>query len=42
VTLVVMGTMVTFWWVQLAIDVVLLVLFIVVRPKAAPGTAATT
>ena len=34
VTLVRPGSMATFWWVHLVIDVVLLVLFVVSRPKA--------
>jgi hypothetical protein len=35
VTLVMVGSLVLFWWVHLVIDVILLVLFIAVRQKAA-------
>jgi len=35
ITLVMLGSMTTFWYAQLVVDVVLLVLFIVSRPKTA-------
>ncbi len=34
VTLAIVGSLATFWWVHLGIDVVLLILFVVSRPKA--------
>ena len=34
VTLAMIGSLATFWWVHLGIDVVLLILFVVARPKA--------
>ncbi len=40
VTFVIMGSLATFWWVHLVIDIVMLVLFILARPKAAPSMAA--
>ena len=39
VTLVTPGSMATFWWVHLVVDVVLLVLFVAARPKAAVASA---
>jgi hypothetical protein len=39
VTFVVPGAMVTFWWVHLIVDVVLLILFVASRPKAAAVSA---
>jgi hypothetical protein len=43
VTLVMVGSLVLFWWVHLVIDVILLVLFIAVRQKAAqPEVALST
>jgi hypothetical protein len=39
VTLVRPGSMATFWWIHLVIDVVLLILFVVSRPKAAVVSA---
>ena len=44
VTFLMVGTLVLFWWVHLVIDVILLVLFIVVRQQAAQplAPAATT
>jgi hypothetical protein len=38
-TLIRPGSMPTFWWVQLVVDVVLLVLFVMSRPKAAVASA---
>jgi hypothetical protein len=35
VTFITLGSLATFWWVHLVVDVILLVLFIVSRPKAA-------
>jgi hypothetical protein len=44
VTLLMMGSLVLFWWVHLGIDVILLVLFIMVRQQMAQplAPAATT
>ncbi len=44
VTFLMVGTLVLFWWVHLVIDVILLVLFIMVRQQAAQplASAATT
>jgi hypothetical protein len=39
VTLVTPGSMATFWWVHLVVDVVLLILFVAARPKAAVASA---
>ena len=39
VTLVTPGSMATFWWVHLVVDVVLLVLLVASRPKAAVASA---
>ena len=39
VTFLIVGTLVLFWWVHLIIDVILLVLFIAVRQKAAQPVA---
>jgi hypothetical protein len=39
VTLVTLGSIATFWWVHLVVDVVLLVLFVAARPKAAVASA---
>ncbi len=39
VTFLIVGTLVLFWWVHLVIDVILLVLFIAVRQKAAQPVA---
>jgi len=39
VTLVTLGSIATFWWVHLVVDVVLLVLFLASRPKAAVASA---
>jgi hypothetical protein len=41
VTFVIVGSLVTFWWLHLVIDVILLVLFVLARQRAAPGVAAT-
>jgi hypothetical protein len=40
VTFLIVGGLVAFWWVHLVIDVILLVLFILARSKAAPAVAA--
>jgi hypothetical protein len=40
VTLITPGSLATFWWIHLVVDVVLLVLFVVSRPKAAVAPAA--
>ena len=40
VTFVIVGSLVAFWWVHLVIDVILLVLFVLARPKATPAVAA--
>ncbi len=37
VTLVMLGSIATFWWIHLVIDVILLVLFIIAKPKKAPA-----
>ena len=39
VTLVTPGSMATFWWIHLVVDVVLLILFVAYRPKAAVASA---
>ena len=39
VTLVTLGSIATFWWIHLVVDVVLLVLFVVSRPKGAVASA---
>lgn len=39
VTLVTLGSIATFWWVHLVVDVVLLVLLVASRPKAAVASA---
>ncbi len=39
-TFFIVGSLVAFWWVHLVIDVILLVLFILVRQKAAPTVVA--
>jgi hypothetical protein len=39
VTLVKPGSMATFWWIHLVVDVVLLILFVVARPKAVVASA---
>ena len=39
VTLVTLGSIATFWWIHLVIDVALLVLFVVSRPKAVVASA---
>jgi hypothetical protein len=39
VTLVTLGSMATFWWIHLVVDVVLLILFVAARPKAAVASA---
>jgi hypothetical protein len=41
VTVVIVGSLVAFWWVHLVIDVILLVLFVLARQKASPALAAT-
>jgi len=35
-----LGSLATFWWVHLGIDVVLLILFVVSRPKVTTQAAA--
>ncbi|GEM_PF-898721 len=40
VSLIKLGSLETFWWIHLVIDVLLLVLFIIVRPKTGPAQAA--
>ena len=40
VTFVIVGSLATFWWVHLVIDIVMLVLFVLARPKAAPSLTA--
>ena len=39
VTLVTLGSIATFWWIHLVVDVVLLILFVAARPKAAVASA---
>ncbi len=39
VSLIKLGSLDTFWWIHLIIDVVLLALFIIYRPKTAPAQA---
>jgi hypothetical protein len=39
VTLITLGSIATFWWVHLVVDVVLLVLLVASRPKAAVASA---
>lgn len=39
VTLVMLGSIATFWWIHLVVDVVLLILFVAARPKAAVASA---
>jgi hypothetical protein len=39
VTLITLGSIATFWWIHLVVDVVLLVLFVASRPKAVAASA---
>lgn len=39
VTLVTLGSIVTFWWIHLFVDLVLLILFVMSRPKGAVASA---
>ncbi len=34
ITLMMLGSLVTFWWIHWAIDLILLILFIIYKPKA--------
>ncbi|NIM49958.1 MAG: hypothetical protein GTN62_06690 [Gemmatimonadales bacterium] len=39
ITIAIVGSLVVFWWIHLAVDVILLVLLVVSRPKAAAPAA---